>query len=297
METRRARWRHTVEGRLLVLLGHRADPVPPALTDRLIGDETQQTLTADAADDLLLLEAALRRESAEALQRLDSAQRSITTTRSARQPDGGGLEQAVAEHTQAVRDMEHARALIEDLREFVIGLDPPAGALRAAAEGWRRSPDVPAQVVVFDDETTFLALDPRRATTTGLGVSVLDGAEEWGWAWRRDGDDDDLSAALQPDRCGQWVLGYLPATREIYAVLRGAGLPMRIWLLGRDFTADTARAVLDDLAPRMGQPNSLITAAGTIHSASLWRSREETLPLPESMFRDVRVPVDEGDLR
>ncbi|QFZ20584.1 hypothetical protein [Saccharothrix syringae] len=297
METRRARWRHTVEGQLLVLLGHRSDPVPQALTDRLIGDGTRQTLTADAADDLLLLEAALRQESAEAVQRLDSAQQRITTTRSAPQPDGGLLEQAVADHTQAVRDLEHARALIEDLREFVIGLDPPAGALRAAAEGWRRSPDVPAQVVTFDDETTFLALDPRRATTTGLGVFALDGVEEWGWAWRRDGDDDDLSAALQPDRCGQWVLGYLPTTREIYAVLRGAGLPTRIWLLGRDFAPETAHAVLDDLAPRMGQPNSLITAAGTIHSASLWRSREPTVPLSESMFWDVHAPVDEGDLR
>ena len=297
METRRARWRHTVEGRLLVLLGHRADPVPQMITERLIGNGTQQTLTADAADDLLLLEAALRQEAAEALDRIDAAQRRITTIRSATEPDTGALERAVADHTEAVRDLEDVRGLIEDLREFVIGLDPPSGSLRAAADGWRRSPDVPAQVVVFDDETTFLTLDPRRATTTALGVFALDGVEEWGWAWRRDGDDDDQSAPLQPDRCGQWVLGYLPATQEIYAVLRGAGLPTRIWLLGRNFTPDTAHAVLDDLAPRMAHPNSLITAAGKIHAASLWRSREPTVPLTESMFWDVGAPVDEVDLR
>ncbi|MDR6593629.1 hypothetical protein ACFFSW_17145 [Saccharothrix longispora] len=286
-----------MEGQLLVLLGHRSDPVPQALTERLLGDGTQQPLTANAADDLLLLEAALRRESAGASERLDSAQRRITTARSAAQVDSVVLEQAVADHTQAVRHLEHARALVEGLREFVVGLDPPIGALRAAADGWCRSPDVPAQVVVFGDESTFLALDPRRAATTGLGVFVLDGVEEWGWAWRRDGDDDDLSPALQPDRCGQWVLGYLPSTLEIYAVLRGAGLPTRIWLLGRDFASDAAHALLDGLAPRMGQPNSLITAAGTIHSTSLWRSRDKTVPLSESMFRDVNVPACEGDPR
>ncbi|MFF5100372.1 MULTISPECIES: hypothetical protein [Actinosynnema] len=285
-----------MEGRLLVLLGHRADEVPVPIAQRLIGDGTNQELTADAAHDLVLLEAALRQEAAEALERIDAAQRRIAVIRAASQPDISALEQAVGDHTGAVEQLEHTRCLAEDLREFVIGLDPPAGPLWAAAEGWRRSPDVPAQVTVFDDETTFLTLDPRRATTTGLGVFVLDGVEEWGSAWRRDGDDDDLSAALQPDQCGQWALGYLPAIREIYAVLRGAGLPARIWLLGRDFAPETAHAVLDDLAPRMGQPNSLILAAGTIHSASLWRSRK-TVPLSASMFWDVNAPVDKGDLR
>jgi PAS domain-containing protein len=297
VETRRARWRHTVEGQLLVLLGHRADPVPQTIRDRLIRDGTLQVLTADAANDLLLLEATLRRESAEALDRIDDAQRRITTIRSAIKPDVGALKRAVDEHTEAVQELENARALTEDLREFVIGLDPPSGPLRAAADGWRLSPDVPAPVVVFDDETTFLTLDPRRATVTGLGVFALNGVEEWGWAWRRDGDDDDLSSALQPDRCGQWVLGYLPATQEIYAVLRGARVPTRIWLLGRNFARDTAHAVLDELAPRMAQPNSLIAAAGKVHAASLWRAREPTVPLTDSMFWDVGVPADEGDLR
>ncbi|WP_461122903.1 hypothetical protein [Saccharothrix stipae] len=270
--------------------------MPQTISDRLVRDGSLQVLTADAAGDLLLLEATLRQESAEALERIDDAQRRITTIRSATKSDIGALERAVDEHAQAVRELENARALAEDLRDFVIGLDPPSGPLRAAADGWRRSPDVPAQVVVFDDETTFLTLDPRRATATGLGVFALNGVEEWGWAWRRDGDDDDLSAALQPDRCGQWVLGYLPATQEIYAVLRGAGVPSRIWLLGRTLARDTAHAVLDELAPQMAHPNSLISAARTIHTASLSRTREPRVPLTDSTFWDVGIPTDEGDL-
>ncbi|GAA1308756.1 hypothetical protein [Saccharothrix xinjiangensis] len=286
-----------MDGQLLVVLGHRADPVPQAVAERLTGGEAHRQLTADAADDLVLMDAVLRREAAEALDRVDAAQRRIAAIRPVSESGSGPLTRAVAEHNEAVRDLDHARALIEQLREFVIALDPPAGLLRAAAQGWRRSPEVPAQVAVLDDETTFLGLDPRRATVTGLGVFALDGVEEWGWAWRRDGDDDDLSADLQPDRCGRWVLGYLPGTREIYAVLRAAGLPTRIWLLGRDFAPDTAYAVLDDLAPRMACPNSLIDAAGTIHSASLWRSREQKIALAKPALRAVSAPADGSDPR
>ncbi|MFC6091637.1 hypothetical protein [Saccharothrix lopnurensis] len=265
------------------------------LAQHLLGEKAPR-LTAEAADDLLMTDAALRADAADALERVDSAERRLTATRSNTTPDSRAVEDAVREHDEAVRRLEQARALIDDLRRFVVDLDAPDGALRAAAQGWRLSPAVPAQVTVFDDEALFLTVDARRATTTGLGVFTTAGVEEWGWAWRRDDDDDDLSAPLQPDRCGRWVLGYLPATEEIYAVLRGAGVPSQVWLLGRGFDADTAHAVLDDLAPRMAWPNSLIAAAGAVHAAVLWRSHGHVRPAT-STGSIVEASTDEDTRR
>jgi hypothetical protein len=274
-------WKHTESG-LVLRIGRRADEVPAPIDEWLIGS-AGLGLSADAAEDLLRLEGRLRGVLAKLVARAGTAEEAVaaaraavaeaneargwgTRSRSRRRAARTTLEQAILDHSATVETMEDARTLIEVLREFVIQLDAPDGLLREAAEGWRRSPDVPASVVAFDDEAAFLSADVRRAASTGWGGTTIAGTEEFGHAWRRDGDEDD-PLAEDLDRSGPWSLGFIERTGEIYAIRRCGYLPRAVWLLGNGFEKRRAFELLVRLAPRMREPNSLILAAGTLHAA------------------------------
>jgi hypothetical protein len=166
--------------------------------------------------------------------------------------------------------------VLEILRTYVMELDAPHGLLREAADGWRRPSDPPPGVVVFDDEDAFLQADPRRGTTSGWGGLTVAGIEQFGLTWRRDGDEtvDDPTASTsddEPQSTGPWQLGYIVRTGEVYAIRRCGYLSRQVWLVGRGF--DAPRAVLDVLSPimpRITEPNSVILAAWTVHSAQTW---------------------------
>ncbi|WP_309111985.1 hypothetical protein [Saccharothrix sp.] len=281
----RARWRHG-DGRLWLQLGHRVDEVPQAITDRLLRDFV--TLTLDPGADLLRLEAAMRRSVALGIDRVDDAERRMATARRGGRHDDLAL--ATDDHLTAVTVVQNDQVDLQRLREWITALDVARGPLHDAAAGWKRSPEVPAQVLVVNEDE-FLAVDPRRATTTRVGVPAIDGVEAFGSQWRRDGDDDDLAAGPEIDRCGRWALGHIARTGEIYAVLRAGPETARIWLLGTGFERHRAYSILEALMPRMREPNSVILAAEVVHTVNLRHTRP-----PLALLRRPS-PLDEDGAR
>nr|BFE51160.1 hypothetical protein GCM10017745_45870 [Saccharothrix mutabilis subsp. capreolus] len=249
-------------------LGHRVDDVPQAIADRLLRDFV--TLTPDPANDLLRLEAAMRRSIALGLDRVEDAEQRMATARRSGRHDELAL--AADDHLTAVTVAQNDQTDLERLRGWITALDVPRGPLHDAAEGWKRSPEVPAHVLVLNEDE-FLAVDPRRATTTRLAVPAIDGVEAFGSQWRRDGDDDDLAAGPELDRCGRWALGHIARTGEIYAVLRAQPTATRIWVLGAGFERQRGYSILEALMPRMREPNSLILAATVVHTVALRHAR------------------------
>ncbi|WP_394622475.1 hypothetical protein JNUCC0626_49955 (plasmid) [Lentzea sp. JNUCC 0626] len=303
-------WKHTEAG-LVLRLGRRADPVPEPIDEWLIGPGGLG-LSADAAEDLLRLEGRLRALVAALVAKAEDAEQAVAQARAAAAAEdaarGWGargrrraahiaLKQAILDHDATVETLEDARTLVEVLREFVIQLDAPDGLLREAAEGWRRSPAVPTSVITFDDEESFLAADTRRATLNGWAGQTIAGVEEFGHAWRRDGDEDDPLAG-DLDRAGPWSLGYVERTGEIYAIRRCDYLPRAVWLLGSGFEKRRAFELLVRLAPRMREPNSLILAAGTLHAARTLQPtrqcvalrRPSTAPVPAGLASRTQAP-------
>lgn len=270
-------WVHSESG-LAVALGLRTDPLPNALAAQLVGPNAAGT-TANPAEDLILLEGKLCAAVAKLTTHVTRAESAVASARR-RVPDAQtGLRlrtwrrrrRTKAELNAAITSQAEVRDLLRDaitlrdvLRNFVIELDAPAGLLREAADGWKRSPDVPASVVVMGPQDNFLAADTRRARRD-WGYPEVD-AEVFGEQWRRDDDDDDPYA--EPgDRCGPWRVGYIPRTGEIFASRHSGYLAQEVWLLGKDFGAQQARTLLEGLLPRMREPNSLILAAGVVHAA------------------------------
>lgn len=280
-------WLHGDNG-LVLRLGYRRDPVPEPLDQWLIGP-SGIGLSADAAEDLVRLESRLRHVVAQLVQRLGQADQRVADARAEvdaakgrrglrarvrrRQADQT-LGTAKHEHGLTAETLSEARTLLEVLRSYVIDLDPPHGLLREAADGWRRNPEPPPSVVVFDDERRFLDTDPRRATANGWGGPTIADIEPFGFAWRRDGDENDLGNENGDlNLTGPWQIGYIERTAEIYAIRRSEYLSQQVWLLGTGFdTVLAARNVLLPIMPRMREPNSLILAAGAVHASRTWRS-------------------------
>ena len=156
---------------------------------------------------------------------------------------------------------------ISQLRQFVIDARVPHGLLAQAASGWQRRPTVPSYVRVFSSVVAFVSDDTSRADPTWWAYqNDVPTGVSYGDYWRRDGDDDDSTAAPM-GRSGPWRLTYLPQTAEVYGVRRAGRQPEQIWLLGTDIeNSGQVLKVLTELQGRMCEPNSLILAAQTIHS-------------------------------
>jgi hypothetical protein len=288
-------WQHTDTG-LMVQVGRRRDRLPDPIGDWLAGPGGLG-LSGDPARDLLRVERQLRHVIAQLNAEIATAEQGITAAHDQDAPNPArprrrrprrarrALRTALDVRAELVDSRERARTLLDILRTYVIELDAPHGLLREAADGWRRRPDPPPGVVVFDDEDAFLDTDPRRATTSQWGGTTIAGIEQFGLTWRRDGDEDaDDPAASTPDdqlrRTGPWQLGYLERTGEVYGIRRCAYLPRQVWLLGAGFdTVRCVRDVLGPITPRITEPNSLILAAGTVHAAQPW-PRSTTAPGP-----------------
>lgn len=268
-------WHHLPDG-LELRLGHRTEFLFDPLAEWLTGPAGVGT-TANAAADLVKLEArftAIARDVQLGLGVAEigvAAAQTMVTEADAR-PDHGARTDASRILAEATRHKDHVaetlddvHTLIELVRDFVIGLDVPDGLLRHTADGWFRDPAPPTSAAVFPDQGTFIAEDPRRATTT-LGRTVLGGIEQFGSTWRRD-PDDQVNGLDPAAPIGTWTLGYLPATGELYAVRRSLLASQEIWVLGR-FTNPTEVAdVLAPAIPLMRSPNSLILAADLAHQA------------------------------
>jgi hypothetical protein len=280
----RPNWLHTDEG-LVLRLGPRRNQVPAPIHRLLVGP-TGFGLSADAAEDVLRVESRLRHIAADLDDRVEQAERRVAVACALGEAAGRGrgrravahrrradraLRSAIYNHTAAMHALAEARTLVADTREFVIALDPRHGLLAEAAAGWRRTPDPPPGVVVFDDEQSFLDGDARRGTTSDWGGTTVAGLESFGLAWRRDGDEEDPVAVRgELSLAGPWQLGYLVRTGEIYAIRRCGYLPRQVWLLGGEFrTSHAASDVLGPVVDRMREPNSLILAAEIVRTASL----------------------------
>ncbi|SDP97889.1 hypothetical protein SAMN05421507_13434 [Lentzea jiangxiensis] len=252
--------------------------MPAALAPHL-----QQEITANQGEDLVALEGNLRATAATLMALTNQAEHEIAVARhqAAAACTGWGLtarlrrRTANAELTRAIQKQSELRDLLDEaltmrntLREFVIGFDAPAGLLRESADGWQRSPHVPASVIVFGLEDSFVAADSRRLDSGWAGARVA--GETYGEQWRRDGDSPD-SRPL--DRAGPWRVGFSPRTGEVYASRRCGYLSQKVWLLGREFEAEQAHDLLTALMPRMREPTSLILAAGVVHVARSLRPR------------------------
>jgi hypothetical protein len=270
-------WHHADDG-LHLRWGRRDDSVPEQIQAQLTGPDGPG-LSADAAEDLLRSEGQARRVVANLAEAVNQAESHVTEaeeqvkaaaekrgwgTHRLRRTAGKSLDAATSEHSAVVSQLEEARDLVDALREFVIELDPPNGILTEAVRGWRRGRDLPAGIVVFDDEASFLATDSRRQARTGWVYSSIDG-DEYGLQWRRDGDDDPFVDPLE--RTGPWQVGYIARTQEIYATRRSDTLPEQVWLLGKGLTASQAHQLLTGLEPRMREPNSLILVATAAYAA------------------------------
>jgi hypothetical protein len=287
-------WQHTDNG-LLVRWGQRRDRLPEPISDWLVGP-SGIGLSGDPAHDLLRLEGRIRRVITQLTDQIGKVEQRITAHGGAEPTRGQApqrrprrvaraLQAALDERAELVDSRESSRTVLDLLRTYVIELDPPQGLLREAADGWRRRPDPPASVVVFEDEDSFLDADPRRATMGSWGGPTIAGVEQFGFAWRRDSDEDDpadLGADDDIRRGGPWQLGYIQRTGEVYGIRRCGYLSRQVWLLGAGFdTLSMVRDVLVPIMPRLVEPNSLILAACTVHAAQLWR-RSLGEPVPPS---------------
>lgn len=282
-------WRYAKTG-LALQVGDRTRPLPPELADWLL-ESSGVALSTDPAVDLIRAERELQRRAAHDRSTVDDSARRVASTRAAPGPRArrrwrrraeGGTAAAIAEHASATAALWQSRALLDALHDFVVDADVPAGLLADAARGWRRDPDPPAWVIVFESEELFLAGDARRATATSssdFGVPTIAG-QEWGRQWRRDGDDD--LDAEPPNRAGRWALGFLARTGEVYAVRRAGGLPWPVWLLAAGVTAEQAGPVLTGLLPRMHEPNSVVLAAELVENAVAARTTPHPVPNPEA---------------
>lgn len=300
-------WQHTDNG-LLVLWGQRRDRLPDPISDWLIG-QGGIGLSGDPAHDLLRLEGRIRRVVTQLTDQVGRIDQQIAAygedapiqkqapehrpRRAAR-----ALQAAFDERAELVESRESTRTVLDLLRSYVIELDPPQGLLREAAEGWRRRPDPPAGAVVFDDEESFLNADPRRAMMGAWGGLTIAGIEQFGFTWRRDGDEDDPADVGDEDevrRVGPWQLGYIQRTGEVYGVRRCGYLPRQVWLLGAGFDSLTViREVLAPIMSRITEPNSLILAADAVHSAVLWqRSPGESSPPARSHSPDAATDASQ----
>lgn len=282
-------WEYTDSG-LTLRAGHRRDVVPEPI-ERWLTSWHGIGLTADAAADLVRMDAELRALVALLRTVLSVADTIVDRARgavdAAGRTRGWGSQArrrtatithatAAARHHRAIEDLDAARGLVEVVREFVIQLDPTDGMLRAAAEGWARSAAVPEGVVEFESEERFLTVEPLRADDRGHQV--------FGVSWRRDGDDDD-STAYAVRGIGRWRAGYIRPTGDIYAAYTPAPAP--VWLLGTGFSPRQARTVLDEVMPRMDEPNSLILLADRVRTAQCGDA--ELLAVPATA--DVHSPV------
>ncbi|MDX8140529.1 hypothetical protein SK854_00275 [Lentzea sp. BCCO 10_0061] len=303
MPKHQPRWAHSSAG-LAVALGLRTDPIPPALAGHL-----QNATTADPAEDLVELEGKLRATVATLTSRTNQAEHSIADARRKiaeaghswspagwlrRRSAKAELSSAIARQSGLRDSLDQAVIARDTLREFVIGLGAPFGLLGESSAGWQRSADIPASVVVFGPEDSFVAADSRRMDSGWASARVA--GEIYGEQWRRDGDDD--GPYSQPlDRAGPWRIGFIPHTGEVYASRHCGYLPEEVWLLGRDFEAQRAHTTLDGLLPRMREPNSLILAAGVVHAARSLRSTPQRTALRLRGTQEPQAHVAEaGDL-
>ena len=292
-------WEHTERG-LLVRIGGRVDPLPEPLQARLLDPDDTGT-SADPAEDLLALEARLRRVVVDLTDRLGIAGREVADARTAvhdagrpwwrpTRPGHGALRTALRRHHETTELLLQARSLRDALRDFVVELDPPSGPLADAAAGWRRDDRPPSSVIVFDDEDAFLGADTRRIG--GAAHYPTPAGTVYGRQWRRDADDDPL--ARPPDHGGAWTVGHIPRTGEIYACRRSGSFDRQVWLLGVDFTAEQADTLLSAIEHRMREPNSVVLVASTVHAARFLRSAAlgDAVRLHRPAVSDDGVPDD-----
>ncbi|WP_018687052.1 hypothetical protein [Actinokineospora enzanensis] len=270
-------WHHGDQ--LAVRVGSRIDPVPAPL-DYLLASAELIELTADAAVDLIQLDARLTALAQTLRRDVDQAERALRDARhrhaqphpqhqrprslSDRTRDHT-LETTLAHHNQAAEQLDDIRTVTEVLREFVNGLDLAAGLLRDVAEGWNRDPAPPATAQIYADESTFVTVDTRRARHQGWGTPTIDGIE-FGTGWRRD-PDDEFTETEPTYMSGTWTLGYLARTAEVYAVRRSPTRPSAVWVLATLPTVEAMNAAVDPILPRMRTPNSMSLAAATLHQA------------------------------
>lgn len=296
-------WRRTVAGRLVLQTGSpcgtsslsRCTAVPDAVIQALRWGNTID-VTSDPAADLIRAESRWRLHAAHLENTAAQAYRTVVMAFVDLQtllPTPGLLldewvdrvgrrafallRSALGEFINSCRALETACGHVGAVRQFVTGLDMPAGLLACARDGWRRDPTRPTFVSAYATEAVFVIADPRRAAYSpgtshpvqhdwGLKGLVVAG-EVFGVGWRRDGDDDD-PCADEPAVLGPWQLGYIPATGEIYATRRCHYRDPQVWLLANGHTNPArTRRLLSELKRRMGEPNSLLLAAHATHHA------------------------------
>jgi hypothetical protein len=270
------------DSRLYLRIDHRMISPPPLITSLLLGGGGHG-LTDDPAIDLLRLEVDLRRYARYlAGNESDTAEEvaygsDAITLASAEGGIAGRRHCRMAFEYFAAAAMHHmmwtnrhrcVRSWVSQLRQFVIDIRVPDGLLAQATAGWQRGSDVPSFVVVFNSTSAFVSDNMDRADPAWWAYrSELVGGLSYGDLWRRDGDDDDPSAAPLPGS-GPWRVAYLPQTDEVYSARRTGQRPEEIWLLGAGFRGDIGiKSLLSELQDRMREPNSLILAAQTVHSA------------------------------
>ncbi|MFK0249575.1 hypothetical protein ACIQUM_33165 [Amycolatopsis azurea] len=261
------------ENGLILRLGEHSAVVPPQIAGAFLA---RYRPTGDVAADVLRMDAHLRdvemrsadkstagfAEYARLGQLLEGLGKSWFN-RIRRAELRAEAEKARASWNEASRIHAEVVTLKRLLRSFVMSIHPESGLLAEAAAGWARSPEVPADVAVFDDVTYFLADTRRDAAHDGLPGTI--GGQDYGDLWRREGDDP----VEQPlARAGCWRVGFIPRTGEIYAVRRCGSETREVWLLGRNFSTSRVHSVLQPLMTRMQEPNSLILVAEEVMKAA-----------------------------
>lgn len=276
-------WKHA-EGGLVLCVGDRATPVPAPI-DALLTDLDGLGLSPTPGVDVLRVESRLRHLVAAHGAELHAVERRVAAIRRSvedqapavrlgregRESLADVLSDAVEHHARISGQFRRAQDLLRRLRDFVCVAGPPSGWLREAAEGWRRGSERPASVTTYASEDAYLDADPRRAAATDWGGRRIDGIEDWGRAWRRDGDDDDPAAADdgRVHREGPWAIGYIGRTGDLYAIRRAGHLPDEVWGLGTLIdTAESASSLFGPIADRMREPNSIVLAAAVVHQAT-----------------------------
>jgi hypothetical protein len=154
--------------------------------------------------------------------------------------------------------LHEARRKALQLRTFVLNLNVTGGTLGTASRGWARVSDRPASVSsTWTDTASFVGHDPRRGLTSSTTAGAVDAAP-LGFQWRRDGDDD--PTVQDVGFSGTWTVGYVHATRELYAHRTSPHRPEEVWLLAAGVPPAYIPRVRQ-LHRQAAEPNSLIRLA------------------------------------
>lgn len=170
--------------------------------------------------------------------------------------DAKGAQKRVSKavsHLQAISDeLVSVRRWLETMFSEVEQASASRDALieQARLDEERATRDITPRWCSVYSLQAFVDEDPQRRSAA-WGDNVVVSGIDYGYRWRRDGDDSALGD-------GNWSLHWIEETHETILERRSPHAPIEIWLLGAAITSnDDVGRIFIPLEARMSERNSL----------------------------------------